>query len=323
MSTENQKALPGTEPQTVKEIPTLVMESVATMIKANELELPDKYSYQNAVKIAWLIIVETQNSDKKPALEVCTKTSIIQAMMRMVIEGLNPAKHQCSFIVYGNKLAMQREYQGSIAIAKRHGLKSVVANAIFKNDEFVIQVDHETGLKSIVKHDQKFENIGGEVIGAYAIVTLEDGRKNVEVMSIGQIRLAWEQGKTKGDSKAHRNFPDQMAIKTVINRAVKGIINSSDDSDVVDENDEKFLDSPRVADAKHLIQSQNSKGDEIGIDDEVNDDPDPNENNDQIQEPETITMPESTPVNATPQPEKVDKKQPVSNPNAQAKPMFD
>jgi recombination protein RecT len=37
-------------------------------------------------------------------------------------------------------------------------------------------------------------------------------------------------GKAKGQSPAHKNFPDQMAKKTVLSRAVKLIIDTSDDS---------------------------------------------------------------------------------------------
>jgi recombination protein RecT len=45
------------------------------------------------------------------------------------------------------------------------------------------------------------------------------------------------QGATKGGSPAHKNFPDQMAIKTVISRACKTFISSSDDSALFDDDD--------------------------------------------------------------------------------------
>jgi recombination protein RecT len=49
-------------------------------------------------------------------------------------------------------------------------------------------------------------------------------------MTIDQIHKAWNQGATKGGSPAHRNFPAEMCKKTVIGRACKMIINSSDDA---------------------------------------------------------------------------------------------
>ena len=84
---------------------------------------------------------------------------------------------------------------------------------------------------AIVKHSQKLENIDNSKIkGAYALVTLADGTTQVTIMSMQQIRAAWGQGVTKGNSPAHKNFAEEMAKKTVIGRACKAIINSSDDA---------------------------------------------------------------------------------------------
>ena len=55
-----------------------------------------------------------------------------------------------------------------------------------------------------------------------------------------QIRAAWSMGAAKGNSPAHRNFPDQQAIKTVKSRAVKSFVNTADDSDIVG-NDDKLI----------------------------------------------------------------------------------
>jgi len=49
-------------------------------------------------------------------------------------------------------------------------------------------------------------------------------------MTMKDIRTAWNQGATKGNSPAHKNFPDQMAIRTVMNRAIKIEVASSNDS---------------------------------------------------------------------------------------------
>lgn len=227
------------------------LQRISAMKSAGELNLPDNYSAPNALQSAWLILQDVKDMNKRPALEVCTPQSIAFALLQTVLQGLNPAKRQCSFIVYGNKLTLQREYQGDIAIAKRVGLKSVVANAIFKGEDFAFEVDTITGLKKITKHVSSFESYGGEVIGAYAIIEMSDGARNVEVMNMNQIRKAWEQGPTKGQSPAHKNFPDQMACKTVIRRALKTIINSSDDAALFDE--EEQAETPFTASVKHEI----------------------------------------------------------------------
>lgn len=250
-----------------RDIIDATLDRINQMSLAGEIKLPANYSAPNAIRAAMLIIQDVVDTNKRPALEVCTQKSISFALLKMVIQGLNPIKRQCSFIVYGNKLLCQREYQGSIAIAKRVGLKSVTANAVFEGDEFVFEVDPATGRKKIIKHIPNFESYGGKVKGAYAFVELMDGSTNVEVMSMGQIIKAWEQGPTKGKSPAHINFPDQMACKTVINRAVKTIINSSDDVDLFEGDDDEVRESPVTADVKYEI-ANNANRREIGFEDE-------------------------------------------------------
>src|SRR5690606_9314003 len=51
--------------------------------------------------------------------------------------------------------------------------------------------------------------------------------------TLGQIHTSWQMGGSKGNSPAHKNFPDQMAEKTVIARALKIATGSSDDSTIV------------------------------------------------------------------------------------------
>lgn len=195
--------------------------------------IPKNYSVENHMKSAWLILQATQDRSGQPALAVCTKESIANALLDMVLQGLSVSKKQGYFIVYGNQLLFQRSYFGSIALAKRAGgIKGEpVANVIYEGDEFVYSIDPKTARMSIVKHEQKIENIDNTKIkGAYALVTLADGTTQLTVMSWQQIQKAWAQGATKGSSPAHKNFAEEMAKKTVIGRACKAIINSSDDA---------------------------------------------------------------------------------------------
>ncbi len=71
------------------------------------------------MKSAWLILQAAVDKDKKPVLEVCSKNSIANALLDMVVQGLNPAKKQCYFIAYGNGLACQRSYFGTMAVTKQ------------------------------------------------------------------------------------------------------------------------------------------------------------------------------------------------------------
>lgn len=210
------------------------------------LTLTANYSVENHLKSAWLILQSTKDKDGNPALSVCTKDSIANALFDMVLQGLAVSKNQGYFIVYGNKLEFQRSYFGTVALAKRVGgiKQEPIANVIYEGDEFIYSIDPNTARIQIIKHEQKIENIDNTKIkAAYALTVRPDGTTQVTIMSMQQIRAAWQLGATKGNSPAHKNFAEEMAKKTVIGRACKMIINSSDDAWLYEgKNDEMEVD---------------------------------------------------------------------------------
>jgi recombination protein RecT len=230
--TNNGAAAPKLPPPVNEAIIDATLKRVGELQASGQLHLPPNYSPQNALRFAWLILRTLTDSQQKLVLPQVSRDSVVFSLLQMVMQGLNPAKRQCSFIKRGGTLTMQREYQGSIAIAKRLGVKSVVAVAVFDKDVFEYTVNGITGVKTVTKHEQTLESMAGAVKGAYAVVTMINGEVVTEIMPMAQIKAAWEQGTTKGESPAHKKFPDQMACKTVVNRAVKTIINSSDDADL-------------------------------------------------------------------------------------------
>lgn len=240
-----------------KDISTQVLAKIETFQKSGELTLPKDYNPENALKSAYILLSDPKND----ILSKCSKESVAEALLKMVVYGVSPIKKQCYFIPYGDKLECSISYAGNIVTAKRYGkLKSIKANAIFEGDEFEFEVDAVTGRRKVVKHKQTLESVGSnKVKGAYAVYELTDGTIDVEVMSIAQIQAAWGQGGSKGNSPAHRNFMDQMACKTVINRACKLLISSSDDSVLYDPlEDDKVID---VTDAnvQHEIKTEANK----------------------------------------------------------------
>jgi recombination protein RecT len=210
-----------------------VLSRVQQLSAKGDLVIPKNYSAENALKSAWLILQGVLDKNSKPALEVCTKDSIANTLMDMVVQGLNPVKKQCYFVVYGTKLTLMRSYMGTAAVTKRlKGIKEVYANIIYENDGFEFELDLETGLKRITKLKQCFENIDpAKIKGAYAVVVKDDGKNYIEVMNFNQIKMAWSKSKTGG--QVHKDFAEEMAKKSVINRACKMVINTSDDSDLL------------------------------------------------------------------------------------------
>ena len=235
--TEKQK--PGSQPPAMidRTLSDAVLAKVKVFTQNKDLRLPPDYSPENALKSAWLILLETKtskNDGERPVLEACTKDSVANSLLRMVLLGLNPLKGQCDFIAYGNKLSCDLNYFGTLALAKRLGdVKEVIPIIVYEGDQFEYEITG--GIKKVTKHIQSFDNIDiNKIKGAYATVFFNepDHEPHVEIMTMAQIRQAWMQGAMKGNSPAHQKFPDQMSNKTVISRACKLFINSSDDSDL-------------------------------------------------------------------------------------------
>lgn len=230
-----------------------ILSRVAEIQATGEIVLPKDYVPENAVRAAWLMLPGVVDRAGNPALEVCTKESIANAFLDMVTSGLSVAKKQGYFVVYGNKLQFDQSYIGDIAVAKRvANVKEVNAVTVYKEDVFEYEVDFTSGRKKVVKHDQKLQNIDlTKIVGAYAIVTYNDGSTDTEIMTIDQIRNSWLMGGAKGNSKAHTMFTDQMCEKTTISRALK--IESSSSSD------KGLLDDKASVDVSHEVKSKANK----------------------------------------------------------------
>lgn len=231
MGKKNQVAIAKEE----KNITDIVLNKVSGFANTGELVIPNDYSPENALKSAWLALQNVEDRNHKKALEVCSQSSIANSLLDMVVQGLSPAKKQCYFIVYGSELTLSRSYMGTVAVAKRFGdVKDVKAQVVYQDDEFEYEIDPMTSDISITKHRQKLENIdNGKIKAVYAVVTKNDGSHYVEVMTMEQVRKAWGQGATKGQSPAHKTFAEEMAKKTVINRACKLFVNTSSDSAIL------------------------------------------------------------------------------------------
>lgn len=211
-----------------KDITEEVLGKIKTL-KADGLQLPASYVPANALKSAFFKLQEVVTREGKPCLSVCSKASIANSLLNMTIQGLNPAKTQCYFIAYGDKLEMQRSYFGTQLVMKRlSNVENIWANVIYQGDKFVY--GNEEGRDVLISHESSLENRDNPILGAYAIVKEKDGSMPMTVMSKKEIETSWTQGKT---DKIQKKFPQEMAKRTVINRAAKNYVNTSDDSDIL------------------------------------------------------------------------------------------
>ena len=208
------------------ELVTMVNNNIEDMKNNEGLSLPPDYSVGNALNSAYLILSDT--SKGQPLLDKCDQGSVIKALMNMAIQGLSPAKNQCYFIPYGNQLVMQRSYFGSISVVKRlSNVKDIQAQVVHKDDTF--KIGGENGVLVVKEFEPSFENLDKPIIGAFAWIEDINGNRTYTVMTKKDIDTSWSHAKTK---KVQNEFPEEMAKRTVINRAAKFYINSSSDNDL-------------------------------------------------------------------------------------------
>ena len=248
---------------------------VGEFVKNREIDLPAAYSVGNAIKSAWLILQEVEDKDHRKALDVCTKDSIANALLDMVVMGLNPAKKQVYFIVYGKTLTAQRSYFGSMAVAKmvQPKIDDFAYAVVYEGDVFKYGINH--GEKSIITHEQELGNVDKKnIIGAYAIALDKAGEPvRSEIMTFDEIKQAWKQSKmhpvndngtVKTDS-VQGKFTADMAMKTVVNKLCKAIVNASSDKSLLLERMNRSEDFADRAVAEAEIEEQANTGEVIDI----------------------------------------------------------
>lgn len=218
-------------------------ELVKLELKQSAVVTPANYAFENALKSAWLILQETLDRNKQPALKVCTPDSVQNAILNMALLGLNPAKKQCYFVVYGKQLQCIMSYMGAQMTAKLVDPRviDIRAQVIYAGDQ--LDIDIENGRDIIKKHSRKFQSISkADIIGAYAVaVDAEDKPLFCEIMTIDDIKASWKQSKMNAVAESgainqgstHGKFTGEMSKRTVINRLCKKIINTSDDSALI------------------------------------------------------------------------------------------
>ncbi|KIL46974.1 recombinational DNA repair protein RecT (prophage associated) [Jeotgalibacillus alimentarius] len=215
------------------EIVTRVAEKVQQMVEDNQINIPENYSIVNAIQAAYFKLTEIDFKKKTSLMDSATKESVAFSLQDMAIQALSVAKNQGYFIVYGDKMQFVRSYHGTQAVIKRmSGVKDLWANVIWKGEEFEVEYN-ERGQLAFKSHKVDWKAATGskdDIEGAYCIIERDDGVQFLTVMTMDEIKTSWSQSNM---TTVQNKYPQEMAKRTVINRAAKAFINTSDDSDLL------------------------------------------------------------------------------------------
>ena len=241
--------------KTTSNVGTLVLNRVDEMCKVG-FTMPKDYNYVNAVKATMLKLQEVKDKNGKPALEVCTPSSIQSALFAMVVKGLDVSKNQAYLVVYGDKLQLQESYFGKVLQVKRIFPEwEPRPNIVHEGDTFKYKVNPETGRRELVEHTQSLENLDKQIVGGYIYLPCADGGKDLYCMTYKQIVAAWNKSRSGGATA--KQFPEKMAMKTLVNSGCTMVINSTpSQSNIADNSDDPNApeSTPEYADAEEVVE---------------------------------------------------------------------
>lgn len=195
---------------------------------ARGLKVPEGYDWQNEVMSAMLYIAQNvKDRNGAPALQACTKDSIMTSIRDMAIQGLSVTRHHVYPIVYGNQLQMMESYFGKIyALKNLNPNLDIGANVLYEGDSYNYCTDDVGNYNYVTNVVSSLENRDKPIIGAYGTIydTTTGKRLYGCVMTIKEIKQSWSHGKT---DKVQKEFPQEMAKRTLINRLIKLYLNTT------------------------------------------------------------------------------------------------
>lgn len=241
--------------KTTSNVGTLVLNRVDEMCKIG-FTMPKDYNYVNAVKATMLKLQEVKDKNGKPALEVCTPASIQSALFSMVVKGLDVSKNQAYLVVYNDKLQLQESYFGKVLQVKRIFPEwEPRPNIVHADDTFKYAVNPDTGRRELVEHTQSLENLDKPIVGGYIYLPCADGGKDLYCMTIKQIMASWSKSRSGGATA--KQFPEKMAMKTLVNSGCTMVINSTpSQSNIADNSDDPNAPETEseYADAEEVVE---------------------------------------------------------------------
>jgi recombination protein RecT len=205
---------------------------------------------------------------KENAFKGCDPASIRDAVINLARckATLNPALQQAFLIprtIDGVKLCcLDISYRGLVKIATQSpSILDIDSVCVYEQDEFYM----EQGLHPILKHVPVTGSDRGEQIGVYARAVLQGGISKFMYMNMDDVKKAKEASRAK-NSPAWKNWPEEMARKTVVKRFCKLLPQAETLHEavaVLNEHEGIDTERDRQSSAKELAERFEEKPDEV------------------------------------------------------------
>lgn len=200
-------------------------------IKTNNIITSKKYNVENAMVSLFTNVLSAKDKQGKSVLETCTPLSIQNAVYECITNELTPSKKQTYFIPYGNELTSQTSYFGNVKKARDVANVTIHSQVVREGDS--IDVEMRANGTMLIRHKPNIKSLNKDIIMAYAVASNPTTGDVVDsdIMTIEEIKKSW--AKSRSGGAVSKEFPHEMARRTVTNRLAKHFINTSDDSNKI------------------------------------------------------------------------------------------
>ena len=200
----------------------------------------------------------------KPELQKYPKEILATALVRSAQDNLDALNNEVYIYKgYGDKLTYTISYKGlkKMAIEKSvRPIKDIYAKPIFEGD--IVEETFTDG-EAKINYKSNFMK-RGKWIGVFAVCVFKDGSEIYELMNMEQINAIKAKSRNSG---AWKDFPQEMAKKSVIRRLCKNVTLDFKDKQQADmfSGADEFITDPKEQAASDIENNAN----QIPLDDEV------------------------------------------------------
>ena len=171
-----------------------------------------------------------------PALLDADRRTLFASAMRASQMGLLPDGRESAIVTFKNQAQFMPMVAGIMKLVRNSGeISTWSVQAVYENDAF----DFCLGDEEHITHKPALAN-RGKLIAVYSIVTMKDGEKSREVMSVEDVNAIRSRSRSGNSGPWQTDFAE-MAKKTVVRRHSKRLPLSTDIDGMIKEDDELFM----------------------------------------------------------------------------------
>jgi len=211
-----------------------VIDQVRTQLTAMQPQfaaaLPKHVSPERFVRVVMTAVQTT------PALLNADRRTLFAAATKAAQQGLLPDGREGAIVTFKDQAQWMPMVAGIMKLVRNSGeISTWSVQAVYENDAF----DFCLGDEEHITHKPALAN-RGKLIAVYSIVTMKDGEKSREVMSVEDVNSIRARSRSGNSGPWVSDFAE-MSKKTVVRRHSKRLPLSTDIDGAIREDDELFM----------------------------------------------------------------------------------